>query len=309
MGDLPIDRVEPCPPFQIVGIDFTGAFNVKCDHHRTPKYAKAYAAIFICFVTRAVHIEIVPSLSTEHFLESLKCFISRRGKPSTIYSDNGTNFRGAERYLNLQDDEISKYAAERTIDWKFNPPYTPHRGGIWESAVKSAKRFLPVVTKDQNFTLGKLRVFLTEIEAILNSRPLIYRKTEDPTSEVLTPGHFLIGRNLTAVTEPSKQGTAKLSDQYNANRHRIREFWRCWSVDYINQLRCRSKWLKPQPNPESGQIVFFKEADSEPCKWPLARITKCILDKGNLVRTVEILVNNQRRIVPTNHIVPLPTEL
>lgn len=100
---------------------------------------KAYACLFVCFSTRAVHIELVPSLTTEDFLNALKCFVSRRGIPNTIYSDNGTNFRGAERCINFHDDKVlAKYALVKRINWKFNPPYM-----LWEAAVKSAKSFIP----------------------------------------------------------------------------------------------------------------------------------------------------------------------
>lgn len=184
----------------------------------------------------------------------------QRGLPSTIYSDNGTNFKGADRYLNLHDDAISRYATEKSIEWKFNTPYTPHRGGIWESDVKSAKRFLPPITKDQKFTATERRILLEEIECILNSRPLAYAKSEDSMDEVVTPGHFLIGRNLTVLPENLSPSTnaVKLSTQYKANCQRIRDFWKVWSVDYINQLRSRAKWLRPQPNIDIDQIVLFK---------------------------------------------------
>lgn len=155
MGDLPSDRVTPQPPFSVVGIDFTGAFKTRCNYHRMIKFTKTFACIFVCFVTRAVHIEIVPSLSTEDFLNALKSFASRCGVPSKIYSDNGTNFHGAERYLNLKDEEISKYAIDNHIEWHFNPPYTSHRGGIWEAAVKSAKQFLS--SRNQGADLNRKR--------------------------------------------------------------------------------------------------------------------------------------------------------
>lgn len=107
MGNLPEDRVTLQPLFQIVGVDYTGTFTTKCNYHQMTKFAKSYAAIFVCFTTQAVHIELVPSLTTEDFLSALKCFVSRCKIPTTIYSDNGINFRGADRYLNFNDDVIT----------------------------------------------------------------------------------------------------------------------------------------------------------------------------------------------------------
>ncbi|XP_065203470.1 uncharacterized protein LOC135833629 [Planococcus citri] len=308
MADLPADRVTPRPPFQVVGIDFTGAFHLKCSYHRTTKYMKAYACVFVCFVTRAVHIELVPSLSTEDFLNALKCFIARRGVPITIYSDNGTNFRGGERYLNFENDDIQKYSRRNTISWKFNPPYTPHRGGIWESAVKSAKRYLPKITDEQRFNENELRTLLTQVECILNSRPLAYCQTSEPLEEVLTPGHFLVGRNLSVLPEPSEPPAGiKLSAQYEANCSRVRDFWKVWSQDYLNQLKARVKWTDERPNLEVGQIVLLRKTTNEPGRWPLARITKTFPDRDDLVRTVEVRTPERVRVVPTIHVVPLPT--
>lgn len=133
-------------------------------------------------------------------------------------------------------------------------------------------------------------VFFTQIECLLNSKPLVYRKTSKPTEEVLTSGHFLIRRNLTSVPESSNFSTIKLSAQYRANRQRIKDFWRIWSVDYLNHLRCRSKWLDARPNLSISQIVLYKESSSSPSKWPLTPVTCCFPDTNNVVGTVKISI-------------------
>ena len=79
MGQLPAARITPSPPFSVTSIDYAGPFTFKCGHTRKPVLVKAYIALFVCFSTKAVHIEIVSDLTTEAFLTALKRFVARRG--------------------------------------------------------------------------------------------------------------------------------------------------------------------------------------------------------------------------------------
>jgi hypothetical protein len=110
MGNLPNHRVQPARPFATTGVDYAGPFYVREIRGRGKKLSKAYIALFICFVTKAIHIELVMDLTTQEFLGALRRFISRRGHPHNLYSDNGTNFVGANNELN----ELSKTNKPRT---------------------------------------------------------------------------------------------------------------------------------------------------------------------------------------------------
>jgi hypothetical protein len=99
MGDLPSARVQPYRPFLTTGVDYAGPILLRLGTTRSKIITQGYIAIFVCFVTKAVHIEVVTSLTTEAFLAALRRFIARRGKPKTIFSDNGTNFQGASNQL------------------------------------------------------------------------------------------------------------------------------------------------------------------------------------------------------------------
>lgn len=193
MGDLPKERVTISRPFATAGVDLTGAISIKCTNHRVGKVVKVYACFFVCFLTRAVHIEIVEDLTSEAFLNALERFVSRRGFPSLIYSDNGTNFVGARNIL-IQST-LDKYLVENRIEWKMIAPRSPHQGGLWESAVKAGKSLLMKSIGTQILSLMELSTILCKIEAILNSRPLSYRLTNEFV-EPVTPGHFLVGSAL-----------------------------------------------------------------------------------------------------------------
>ena len=99
MGQLPAARVTPAPPFSIVGVDFAGPIAIRVGKVRKPTKLKAYISAFVCFVTKATRLEPVSDLSTRAFVAALRRFVARRGYPSDIYSDNGTNFVGTSRAL------------------------------------------------------------------------------------------------------------------------------------------------------------------------------------------------------------------
>jgi len=167
-----------------------------------------YIAIFVCFVTRAVHIRVVTRLKTEAFLAALRHFIARRGKPTTIYSDNGTNFQGASNDLHeiynmlhssSQMAMVQDFLTSEGCYWKFIPPHAPHFGGLWEAAVKSMKYHLRRTLGSYIATYEELYTLLAETEACLNSRPLCALSDDPFNPTYLSPGHFLIGETLTQL--------------------------------------------------------------------------------------------------------------
>jgi hypothetical protein len=209
MGDLPVDRLQPARPFIKTGIDYAGPIYLKTGTSRSKQRVKAYIALFICFTTKAIHIELVGDLTTESFLNALKRFISRRGHVAEIYSDNATNFTGANRELKLLlnsskcQNLISQEMNNVNIHWHFIPPRSPHFGGLWESGIKSIKYHLKRVIGDTSVTYEEMYTLLTRVEACLNSRPLTPMSPDPTDFSVLTPAHFLIGEPMTAPLEPN----------------------------------------------------------------------------------------------------------
>jgi len=100
---------------------------------------------------------VVEDLTTREFLAALRRFSARRDKPVTIWSDNGTNFVGAQKELQIYMNDIEAHSTNEGINWKFNPPVSPHFGGLWESSVKSAKHHLSRVMKQATLTLSELQ--------------------------------------------------------------------------------------------------------------------------------------------------------
>ena len=172
MAGLPSDRVHVAPAFSKVGVDFFGP--LKVGHLR--KKEKRYGCLFTCLVTRGIHLEVAHSLSIDSFIVCFRRFIARKGKPTVIYSDNGTNFVGENRELqeclaNWNQDKIARTLCQEGIQWVFNPPAAPHMGGVWERLVRSYKKALNAVLQNQVLTDEVLVTSTTEVESLVNSRP------------------------------------------------------------------------------------------------------------------------------------------
>ena len=138
---------------------------------------KHYGLIFTCLATRCVHLEACPDLKTDTFLNAYRRFVSRRCQPTTMLSDNGKTFIGASEDLKrsvkrLDNDKIYKAMAATNTTWKFNPPYGPYFGGIWERLIQTAKRTSLIILGSRRLSLDVFRTILVETEAILNSRTL-----------------------------------------------------------------------------------------------------------------------------------------
>lgn len=175
MGKLPPFRVQQNRPFLHVGTDYGSPFLVKESHRRKALIHKVYIALFVCMTTKAVHLEIVSNLSAEAFRASFDRFIARRGIPSDIFSDCGTNYIEAARQIKelFNDNKTQEILTSRTpCQWHFNPPGVPHFGGLWKAAIKSVKHHLKHVLGMQVLTYEEMTTLITRIEGILNSRPL-----------------------------------------------------------------------------------------------------------------------------------------
>ncbi|GFY28627.1 integrase catalytic domain-containing protein [Trichonephila clavipes] len=241
MGNLPSESNSKCTIFKLWGGFFCGPFQIKFKNQRKGIFSKVYVAIFVCLATKAIHLEAVTDLTTEAFIAALKRLCARRGRISTLMSDNATNFKGAAAELNRfiklicnKNETLANYFASEAIQWKFIPPRSPNFG------------VLPLSDNINEY-------------------------------EVLTPGHFIIGRPISAIPEPA---ILDISDnrlsRWQYTTKCVQTIWKRWKNDYLNHLQQRNKWQFEKNNVAVGCLVLLKENDLPPCKWTMARILEVI---------------------------------
>lgn len=244
MGTLPKARVTESFPFSHTGVDYAGPIQTRAMKGRGHKSYKSYIAIFVCLATKVIHLELVGDLSTESFIAALRRFMARRGPVSHIYSDNATNFVGAANFLYkevleiTQSDEFQNTTANIGTQWHFISPSSPHFGGIWEAGVKSMKHHLRRVIGEQTLTYEEMTTFLHQTEACLNSRPLCAQSEDINDNVVLTPSHFLIGREAVGVPDPLSDINTDLLNKWKQIQRMKKDFWKAGlETIYINYNR------------------------------------------------------------------------
>ena len=317
MGNLPYHRTQPARPFINAGVDLCGPFQI---HHkiRGRKPTTCYVAIFCCFATKAVHIEVVSDLTTESFIAALRRFTNRRGNCRHLYCDNATNFVGARNQLKELEtsifspsaqEKLTSFSTSRGFDFHFIPPRAPHFGGLWEAAVKSAKHLFYRNVTAVSMTLEEMVTVMTDIEAILNSRPLTPLSQDPNDLTALTPGHFLIGEPPTALVDSAATPVrGQLQQRWRLVSQLKFEFWQRWSKEYLCELQHRHKWKRECHNIQPGQLVVIKDDNLPPMQWSMGRVLRTCPGNDGLIRVVELKTRTGIVKRAIHSIAPLPVQ-
>ena len=239
--------------------------------------SKSWLVLFTCAVYRAVHLELVTSLSTDAFLLALFRFISRRGRPSIVYSDNGTNFVGANNlFMQLDWKRIVAETKMQRIQWKFNPPAAAWWGGFWERLIKSVKDLLRRMLGHSKLNYIQLETCLCEVESIVNNRPLTY-VTEDSLDLIpLTPGMFLQDLRESHCVEAEVLDSVGFQQKYKKLQHLRGELKERFRNEYLGLLIQRwRRGAHRQRQPEATTRSDCSGRLQESWTLSLERMEKC----------------------------------
>ncbi|XP_028405254.1 uncharacterized protein LOC114527759 [Dendronephthya gigantea] len=310
MVDLPVERVNPVPPFTYVGVDYFGPFYIKDGR----KVLKRYGALFTCLSSRAIHIEVSNSLDTDSFIHALRRFVARRGPVQQIRCDNGTNFVGAKSELDksfaqMNHLRIQSKMNQMNIEWRFNPPAASHMGGVWERQIRSVRKILAGILLENGKQLDdeSFHTLLCEVEAIINSRPLTFPSSDPDDLTPITPSNILTVKTKIILPPP---GVFEREDLYARRRWRRVQylanlFWSRWKKEYLLLLQQRHKWTTTRRNVAVGDVVLLKDENLSRNVWSMGRVTATNPDSAGYVRSVVLRTSNAELHRPISKLVVL----
>ena len=317
MGNLPSFRVKPARPFLNCGVHYAGPFLIRQGGRWSKTKVKCFAALFICLVTRVIHIELVTDLTTESFLAALRRFMTRRGSHN-IYSENAACFKGANNTLcelrkllnsDTFQEEINNFITTEGVRWHVIPPDLPHFGSLWEAAITFLKHHMLRVIGNTCISFEEMSTILTQIEAYLNSRPLCQIPSDPSDPQALTPGHFLIGRPLMALTDADLlQCTHEKFSLWQFMQQCTQHLWKEWSRDYLHQLQQCHNWPTESKNIQPGTVVLVKDDHIPPLHWKLGVTEDVHYGGDELVRVADVRTQSGifRRAI--HKLCPLPVD-
>ena len=296
MASLPLHRLKPALPWLHTSIDLFGPFTTRGEVNKRSR-GKAYGIIFNCMVSRGVHIDLATNYSTEGFLLPFRRFVSIRGYPKEVYSDNGTQLSAASKELQkiiftLDQQQLKEFGAEMGLEWHFTSPDGPWRNGCSESLIKSVKRGLNVAVGDQILSFSELQTVCFEVSNLVNERPIGRHPTELEDGSYLSPNHLLLGRATARVPAgPFKEPTS-LKKRFELVQQITNTFWRRWTRDFFPSLLIEPKWHTQKRNLLVGDIVLVQDSNHVRGKWQIARVSKVLPGDDGLVRRVELEYKN-----------------
>ena len=288
-GNLPVERTEGSSPFEVIGVDYAGPIVYKVSKKRE---GKSYILLFACSLSRAIHLELLTDQTTDGFIRCLKRFIARRGRPSTIYSDNGKSFVAAAKWLNalMKDEKLQDYFAHHLIKWKFNLAKAPWWGGQFERLVGIVKQALYKSIGRAILDFDELEEVLLDVEIAVNNRPLSYVE-DDVQLPVLTPNLIMYGQsNLLPEADVDSIEETDLRKRARYLRRCKDLLWSRWTNEYVRSLRERHN-LKHKSKSLSlkvGDVVLIRSDQRNRGKWNIGIVVKLIKGRDGVIRAARL---------------------
>ena len=308
---LPKERLIAERPFAVCGVDLSGPHHVKQGRGKV----KVWIALFTCFTSRGIHLEVVPDLSAKTFLQALQSLAWKKGTPKVILSDNATNFAASRKELSelRASKEVKDSLSLKGVEWKHTPPYAAWFGAIYERMVGVLKKELTKLVGLSLLTYFELNSQLAEVEGIVNSRPLTKFGTED----VITPNSILTGeenphdilnvldsQQILADALEVRNDLPKLFQETSKRRAR---FWKAYQQQYLESIKFSEDTSEHNGSglsPQCGDLVIIHSHDPR-LKWRKAVVVQPIMSDDGQCRKCQIKTSTGLTIRATKHLHPL----
>ncbi|XP_078346298.1 uncharacterized protein LOC144631679 [Oculina patagonica] len=298
MGNLPLERLKPSPPWHNTAIDLFGPFKIR-DEVKKRTTGKCYGVLFNCMSTRAVHVDLAPDYSTEKFLLVLRRFVSLRGYPAKLYSDNGPQLVAANQELQMMTkswnwQDLNEFGVTEGFQWEFIPADAPWQNGISEALIKSIKRAITLAIGENVLTFSELQTICFEAANLVNERPIGRHPTTTDDGAYLCPNDLLLGRSTPRVPSGPFRESANPRHRFEFVQNIVNGFWKRWTRDFFPSLLVRQKWHTSHRNVKVGDIVLIQDSNQIRGNWKLGRVTKAHESKDGKVRKVEVQYKNPK---------------
>ena len=235
-------------------------------------------------------MELTAGLNVETFLFAFHRFISRRGLPATLLSDNAKTFKSASKEIHsiARSTEVSQYLTNQRTSWKFIVAKASWWGGFWERMVRSVKRCLRKIIGKATLRLEELNTILVEVESVINCRPLTYvYDDQEGISFALTPSHLMYGRRITTTPNATHfEVMSTLTKRVKYHRRLLEQFTNRWKKEYLLSLREHHS-MKHQgsqgPCIKVGDVVLLYDEGTKRAFWKLAVVNELIQGSNDKV--------------------------
>ena len=301
MSPLPIERLKPSPAFLNVGVDYFGPYSIKGEVQQRIR-GKGYGVIFTCLFSRAVHVDLANDYSTSGFLLVLRRFVSIRGYPQKMFSDNGTNLVGASNELKqaiqgLDWEEIRNYGVHKGLEWVFSPGNAPWYNGATEALVKTVKRALNAVAGEHVFCYSELQTLLFEAAQLVNQRPIGLKPTQPNDGSYLSPNDLLLGRASPDVPQGPFKDRCSHKYRFDFVQRTVQCFWKRWTREIFPALVINPKWHVERRDVQKGDVVLIDDANEFRGKWTMGVIVETIPSLDGRIRRVKVMYKNPNETV------------
>ncbi|XP_065217307.1 uncharacterized protein LOC135843368 [Planococcus citri] len=313
---LPEFRVNQSSPFSCCGIDTFGPLYVSDNSVQK----KVFVSIFVCMITRAIHLELLENMTTQEFLLAFRNFIALRTIPKFVISDNAPQFKITKSAFEnlwqqiISDNDVIDFCKNNLIEWKLLPEYAPWHGGFYERLIGIVKMSLKKTIFNCIITENQLRTVLYEVTSVINSRPIVYVGEND--SNVLTPND-LMNTKFDFIPDIDNVKNIKrdvIVNLWKRSNNIINQFWNVWKFQYLTSLRERNISIKQKKNvvdlvPKVGDIVLI-EGDKKFCprgEWKVGKVINVNVSSDSNVRSAIVETKNSKLTRPINKLYPLET--